>query len=342
MRLVPEIPAEHAERLGSLEVALDGERMKAVLEPHARARFGAGFVIEAIDIAVRRRHVNRYVVRYAIRGRTGARGRAQRFAVIGKVLDRGRGETLHRNMGALWEHGFGRGAADRVAIPRPIEYLPELALQIQEEVGGSSVRDLLKRGPDPRHFTAAGRALAKLHRCSVSLGPPRNVEDHLARCHPRHPVLAEASDAWAEAVGRIVAGARRVEPRFGAVVATPVHGDFHLGQVHVAGERAWLIDLDTVGMADPASDLGNLLVFLEDKARRRAAVAPLMEAFLDAYFAAGMDRGILARVPLYQALTHLRRACKSLRRGCDGWQDRIRGMLDLGVAAIETAERQWP
>ena len=315
MRLVPEIPAEHAERLGSLEVALDGERMKTVLEPHARARFGAGFVIEAIDIAVRRRHVNRYVVRYAIRGRTGARGRA---------------------------HGFGRGAADRVAIPRPIDYLPELALQIQEEVGGSSVRDLLKRGPDPRHFTAAGRALAKLHRCSVSLGPPRNVEDHLARCHPRHPVLAEASDAWAEAVGRIVAGARRVEPRFGAVVATPVHGDFHLGQVHVAGERAWLIDLDTVGMADPASDLGNLLVFLEDKARRRAAVAPLMEAFLDAYFAAGMDRGILARVPLYQALTHLRRACKSLRRGCDGWQDRIRGMLDLGVAAIETAERQWP
>jgi aminoglycoside phosphotransferase (APT) family kinase protein len=121
------------------------------------------------------------------------------------------------------------------------------------------------------------------------------------------------------------------------VPVTPVHGDFHLGQVHVSGERAWLVDLDALGFADPASDLGNVLVFLEDKMRREPALASMVKAFRDEY-AARSPLDPWARVPIYEALTHLRRACKQLRLQPEGWRDKVRAMIERSLRKIAEAE----
>jgi hypothetical protein len=334
MHVAPDLAREHVDRLRSLETALDRERMREVLDPLARARFGAGAAVRGVEIEVFRRHYNRYVLRY----RMSIEGVPAGWSVIAKVLDGDLGGRLHDTMRGLWAAGFAREAADGVAIAEPIACWPHLSMQVQEEVGGSPLREIIRQAPDPAPFRLAARALAKLHRSEVARGPARTVADHLERCHPRHHALIERCPELESPIARLVEGAHRIERALGPIAAATVHGDFHLGQVHVDGERAWLVDLDAVGRADPACDLGNLLVFLDDRARRHPRVVPLMAAFLDEYFR-HMDRAIEERVPLHRALTHLRRACKVLRFAKPGWQDRARRMVLAGAVTIETMER---
>jgi aminoglycoside phosphotransferase (APT) family kinase protein len=104
--------------------------------------------------------------------------------------------------------------------------------------------------------------------------------------------------------------------------------------VHLENGNAWLIDFDAMSYGDPASDLGNVLVFLRGKARKIPNINDLIAAFLDEYFSI-MDSEIGRRVPLYEGLTHLRRACKCLRLQEEGWQRRIKRMVEQGVACIE-------
>jgi aminoglycoside phosphotransferase (APT) family kinase protein len=324
------------DRLETLPMALDPAHMRPVLAERAPAAFGPRFAIDDLDIDVYRRHGNRCVIRYRARGASPGSA-AVEWRVIGKVLPPGAGVELDANLRSLWSHGFHRGAADGIGVPEPLAFVPELSMHLQEDVGGVSVRNLVKQGLEEAHFRIAARVLAKLHRCSLPAGPARGVDALLLRCHPRHPFLGLAFPELAATVDDIAARARALERRLPAVPVTPVHGDFHLGQVHVDGDRAWLVDLDALGFADPASDLGNVLVFLEDKIRRDPAMAAMVGAFRDEY-GAHAPPGAWDRVPLYEALTHLRRACKQLRLQRPGWREKVRAMVERSEQALGEAE----
>jgi hypothetical protein len=324
------------DRLATLPLALDPTHMMPRLARHAPASLGDGFRIADLDVDIYRRHGNRCVIRYLARCEPVADGVAE-WRLIGKVLPPGSAATLDANMRALWSHGFDRDAADGIAIPEPIALLPELSMHLQEDVGGVSVRNLVKRAPETRDFRLAARVLAKLHGCGLPPGVVRCVDTLMLRCHPRHPFLGLAFPELAATVDDIVERARAIERNVPALPVTPVHGDFHLGQVHVNGDRAWLVDLDALGFADPASDLGNVLVFLEDKMRRDPALTAMVAAFREEYSArAPFDPW--SRVPMYEALTHLRRACKQLRLQQPGWRDKVRAMVERSLRKIAEAE----
>jgi hypothetical protein len=326
------------DRLETLPLALDPGHMRPVLSTYAP------FTIDDLDLDIYRRHGNRCVIRYRARGAEKAGevpGEVAEWRVIGKVLPAGAGEALDAGMRALWAHGFARGAADGIGIPEPLAYLPALSMHLQEDVGGTSIRNLVKRGAEALQFRIAARALAKLHGCGISAGPVRGVEALLLRCHPRHPFLGLAFPELAAVVDDVVDRARALEQRWPSMPVTPVHGDFHLGQVHVDGDRAWLVDLDALGFGDPASDVGNLLVFLDDKVRREPAIRPMVEAFRDEY-ARRSGSTVWERVPLYEALTLLRRASKQLRLQQPGWGDKVRAMVQQAERKIAEAEALSP
>ena len=327
------------DRLETLPRALDPERMRDVLAGRARARMGPGFEIAALDVTVHRRHGNRCVVRYRLRGRPHDGERAPEWRLIGKVLPPGVGEPIHARMRALWQRGFAHDSADGIGIPEPLAYIEELCMLLQEDVGGVSVRNLVQRFPDERHFRTAARALAKLHRCPLPQTRARGVNELLLRCHPRHPFLGLAFPALAPVVDDIVGRARALASRLAPVPMTPVHGDFHLGQVHIEGDRAWLVDFDALGFGDPASDLGNILVFLADKVRRNPAIGPMVDVFREEYERRAGARP-WARVPLYEALTHVRRACKQIRLQESGWREKVHAMVERARTAIAAAEAQ--
>jgi hypothetical protein len=105
--------------------------------------------------------------------------------------------------------------------------------------------------PDPEAvpWAEAGRLLARLHRePTVDFALPHGGPDRLARALAR---LGAGPDAG------VVRRAAAALPAAGAPdrPITLVHGDFHLGQLgrHLG---AWvLIDVDDLGVGDPAADL---------------------------------------------------------------------------------------
>jgi hypothetical protein len=302
-----------------------------------RSRFGKNVQIERVGIEVIRRRNHRCVLRYHIHAVDTYGAIKVAWRLIGKVIRPEVGKKLHENMSKLWENGFARNAEDGISMPEPLEFLPEMGLLVQEEVPGQPLKAVMKQPSlQPEHFRQLARTLAKLHACPNFLGQSSRirVREYLMRCHPKHDFLALACPNLAPEIEHIVAGAHSIESSFGEIGQTLLHGDFHLGQVHLQNRRAWLLDFDAMGYGDPASDLGNLLVFMEGKARRNAEVQRLVDAFLDEYFSR-MDPRIAARIPLYEGLTHLRRACKCLRLQEKGWQAKVQRMLEQGVHAIQ-------
>lgn len=322
------------DKLYTLATALEEEQMLAVFRPQVQARFGQAVEVSRVDIEVLRRRNQRCVLRY----RVALAGAAQPvWRVIGKVYKANQGRQVYDDMRMLWRHGFDREAGDGISMPEPYEFLDELCMLLQEEVPGVPVKAFARKPDNTAAFRLLARTLAKLHRSPLVPSAPFTVRELLTRCHPRHEFLALALPDLAPAIAGLVATAYELEASFGDIAMTPLHGDFHLGQVHLEGNRSWLIDYDALCYGDPASDLGNLLVFLRGKVKRAPGLPALLEAFLDEYFTL-MDPAIRQRIPLHEGLTHLRRACKCLRLQEPGWEKKVRRMIERGVACLEAVK----
>ncbi|RKN11612.1 aminoglycoside phosphotransferase family protein [Streptomyces radicis] len=115
--------------------------------------------------------------------------------------------------------------------------------------------------PDDVPWEAVGTLLARLHATDLGpLGPlppagwPARAAEALARLRATETDPAHAPAR--SAVERILCAPPPPFPAPGAAVLC--HGDFHLGQLvsHPAGSGSWrLIDVDELGLGDPAWDL---------------------------------------------------------------------------------------
>jgi aminoglycoside phosphotransferase (APT) family kinase protein len=103
--------------------------------------------------------------------------------------------------------------------------------------------------PDALPWAEAGRLLARLHREPTGeFALPHGGPDRLARALAR---LGQGPDAGM--IRRAAAGLTTA-PAAGRPV-TLVHGDFHLGQLGRHSGALVLIDVDDLGVGDPAADL---------------------------------------------------------------------------------------
>lgn len=324
------------DKLFTLDIALDPARMLPNIQKLADLRFNGLCQVLDLEIEVMRRRNQRCVIRYIIRLQDRRDGRQRIWRVVGKVFKQDKGEKVFNIMKGLWEAGFSHETADGIRIPEPLAFSSDLCILLQEEVPGKAIKTLIRENPDERHMRLLARTLSKLHNCGFVPGRPFTMRDHLLRCHPRYPFLALACPELEEMIDYIVETATILEKAWNGVRLTPIHGDFHLGQVHIEGERAYLVDLDALSYGDPAADLGNIMVFLRNKAKKCPAMHGLIDAFLAEYFKT-MDADISKRIPLYEGITHLRRACKLLRYQEDGWRKKARKMVEKAVTCIEDA-----
>lgn len=135
---------------------------------------------------------------------------------------------------------------------------------------------------------------------------------HLARLH--HALEARALDA----LDRDLAQAASVVVAAGPVGARSLlHRDLHDKQLLVDGGRVGMLDVDTLGLGDPALDLGNLLAHLDLRVEQGwtsgATAAAVEDGVLEGY--APTER-TLAATSGYRALTRVRlRALYAFRPG---------------------------
>jgi tRNA A-37 threonylcarbamoyl transferase component Bud32 len=336
MSSIPWTPSR-PDKLYTLDLALDPQQMQDTFTSLARTRFGEAVEVRHVGIEVLRRRNQRCVIRYHVKTFDSQQQRLVDWRVIGKVYKANRGECVFRSMLQLWEDGFSRRASDGISIPEPLDFSSSLCMLFQEEVPGMPAKTLIKQLPEPLLLRQLARTLAKLHQSPLMPDKPMTVKDHLRRCHPSHKFLSLAFPALEAKIDYIVKQALKIEAAFDDIRFTPIHGDFHLGQVHLENGHTWLIDFDALGYGDPAVDLGNVLVFLKGKARQISNIDGLIQAFFDEYFSV-MERAIAQRIPLYEALTHLRRACKCLRLQERGWERRVTHMIKQSVACLDQME----
>ncbi|MEU8620382.1 aminoglycoside phosphotransferase family protein [Streptomyces sp. NPDC048623] len=154
--------------------------------------------------------------------------------------------------------------------------------------------------PGAAPWEAAGRLLAGLHRSPAPPGtPPMRAPlkvslavDRMCQAAPDHPATPVVLRAWATVPA--------VPAPDAALPSALCHGDFHLGQLVRLGEpgrdpRWRLIDVDDLGLGDPAWDLARPAAWFA-----AGLLSPeVWSRFLGAYEAAGgpATRGPATRAP---------------------------------------------
>lgn len=238
-------------------------------------------------------------------------------AVVAKFYRDGDGAPSARTLEVI-HAALERSASPFLGVPRVLGYDPRRRVLLQEHVPGVRL-DALLAGPDASTaLYRAGRALAALHGLAAAVGPARRLRDHLDDLFRPHPTrVGEESPALAArlpaVLDALLAAESRWRPRPRDV---PIHRDVHARQLFLDGERVWLVDWDLCARGDGALDLGNFAAWLR---ARRGAGDEAVGSLLRGYAESG-DAGVVARAPLYEALTYVRLCCKRFRRKPAGWR----------------------
>ena len=241
-----------------------------------------------------------------------------------------------------------------VRFAEPLGLLDEWGVVVQEAVAGAALDALLtcRASPDQRALDGvrrAARALAALHQLPAVTQRRRPAEPELRRFVERARRTTALGPGFA-ARAEDLAG--RLLERHGLLPpARPglVHGDCKPSQFMLAGDHAYLLDLDHCGIADQAVDVGTFLASLRQLALRRelsrrgradrGALAPLEQLFVDGYLAARAGEpaesaegaeGTEVRIRWQQAVALERKALRAFARS---------PRSTLAPALLEEAER---
>jgi len=172
------------------------------------------------------------------------------------------------------------------AVPRPIGWLPELALVAYIPVPGHSLGEAILSGGGEEHVRRAARALAALHSSRLPLDRCLDLRRELLNLEVCATLIALAHPQQADASLQLADELKAAGGTLSVEFDVPIHKDFHYQHV-IAGRKLTLLDLDEMRFGDPSFDLAHFCEYLELLAEREhcapEAVEPLTRSFLAEY-----------------------------------------------------------
>ncbi len=221
------------------------------------------------------------------------------------------------------------------SVPRQLFEAPALGCSGVEWIEGErlsrSLKDSQRRSLG---IAAAARTLVSLHDSPVAGLPISTPDDHLRSAAARQQRLT----VYPLAIRRLLDESLR-HAGWRNSVSHPgqqgfVHGDFHQGQLLLAGDRPYLLDLDRGHHGEVVGDLGNFVAQLELLGLRgeldgATACGDEFVAIYEAIAGRSVDR---SRLALWKGLALLELARKELRRLKPNWQERA---TSIGERALE-------
>lgn len=236
-------------------------------------------------------------------------------------------------------NGFERALAGATAVrPAAALRVPELLgrsrrhrMVALEWVEGNHLdRVAASAAFDPEGAAVAGAALAELQSQPAGDLPTLTLAAEVARLRS----AAAAAAVAGRAAGR---EARRLTARLGPVLAAhrsrtvPVHGDFSIDQIVLAGGAAVVLDLDEAAVGGSSYDLASLLADLEvrvlagelERERAEALSAAVVEGYRDR---AGRSTTRSELSPAIAAAM-VRRASEPFRLRLPAWDERVTATL---------------
>jgi aminoglycoside phosphotransferase (APT) family kinase protein len=192
---------------------------------------------------IRYKAAKRAVLRYRLNGT---------HTVYGKIRNDG-GASLPR----IAREFAGAG----VPTPRPLAYLRDLKMVVQNEGAGTRLASLRGTAEYGSWMLPVAEALARLHESGIENLPSAVAATEAAELQASAATIAALLPHLGTAARSL---ARRIVARLSTIDGelTPIHGSFHDDQVLVDATGVTLVDLDGASLGNPLSDVGHFLAYL--------------------------------------------------------------------------------
>lgn len=231
----------------------------------------------------------------------------------------------------------------RFRIPKPLGMVPDLSLELIGHVPGTHLSLMCREKTFPETCRQIGHGLCEFHEFPVRLNETRDLSVELLEMKSWSENFVMSLPKLGERIRKSISmlemrllGQERAQPRL-------VHGDFHVANILVEGERLSLLDFENCFMGNPAIDVGSFyaqLKLLSLKVfRKHAALDASIHAFLEAYMD-GCCSKVRLIIPTYCALSCLWCAYFQciLRPGKSGWLPRAYVMIDLCERILDSGK----
>lgn len=202
------------------------------------------------------------------------------LTLIAKSFSDERGAELFRRMGRLFAEINQSG---EVTVPRPLGYEPATRTLWLEEVPGSAALDYVMSEERERWLAAIAKSLAALHRCHGLAAISDPSADPLAEFDAKLAKLSHAFPTERQKLEALKQRLAEAAPQPGTVQSGFIHGDFHLRQLLICGEKIIVLDFDECGRGNPLQDLASFMVDLYFYDVTAADAEQMGETFLRAY-----------------------------------------------------------
>ncbi len=222
----------------------------------------------------------RFVIRYLPTDHT-----AKHPGFIVKGFADQRGRILHLRQRLLAEH-LQRSTGDRIRVPRPLHYDDQLKLSFTERTEHAPVA-ACENSAETLAWRSA-RAIAAIHSAPLDDLPSADPQGQLDVLQRWCRVIARLKPEIADRAHAILESLNALLPTLDTPSPAPIHGDFYESQIITGPQHSvTILDLDTLALGDPATDIGNFLAHQwlwclqhgHDSTRYDAIVNATLEAY---------------------------------------------------------------
>lgn len=248
-------------------------------------------------------------------------------SLIGKTFSDESGQDLFLRLRRLWLSA--KEQSEGFVFAQPVSYDSRVKTVWQEAVVGVPLISLMRTARRDELIAAIARGLARFHQTAPVSPTTFTLCDHLKDLRSKTNKLRSAFPASREALGLLGQYLERDAAQLAPSPQTMIHGDFHLRQLLVHGERIVCFDFDECALGDPLQDLASLIVDLYFYDFDAADVKCLGEQFLRAY-KEQIDWDVpVKRLNWYLRLQFITKAYRHYRKHSLGAVDRVDRIVSL-------------
>jgi aminoglycoside phosphotransferase (APT) family kinase protein len=259
--------------------------------------------IRGFESRILKKHLRKTIIDYSVEFTYSTRN----YIGIYRESDE-RLEYVFSVLKILRSNGFAEDS--KLAVPRPILYMPELSFLLMDKADGELLREVFRRKADPTPYVkGAARWLAKLHSSKIRLESVKSRKDEVEAslrftraASWLFPRLKSEIESISDQLIRLQE-AHPPRPR------RPIHGDYHARNIIASPELTTVIDLEEARMGDPAFDLGYFAAQTKMTHGTGQIVTQAIESFLQEYLESqvSVPEEFSQSVAVFEAQTYLQR-----------------------------------
>ena len=259
------------------------------------------------------------------------------MTIFGKVQPGNRGLRTTRIVEGLWQ------AAERypgyVNLPRPLGYIEDLGMLIEEGVRGKPLGGRRTRAEFEELPEAAADALAVIHEARVDNDERITIEAELARLDQVTEKMSYVHPQGHFLLNDLIAHMRDRVQKTPEEELLPTHGDLKYDQFMFHNGIYTLLDFDYYATAETSYDLGKFCAYMLPSRPAdwtdSAAAEDARVRFLRRYREL-RPHATLQRFQVYEALQFALRAMSSMWMQKPGWHRTAETYLVLGFERLKS------